>query len=198
MDKPRGGPDADALYVLAEAQAGYFTSAQAATAGYSHSLLAHHARSGTVERIDRGLYRLSRFPEAPHADLVVAWLRAGSSAAISHQSALVLHGISDILPREVHVTVPRTASRRRRGARLHTSALPPEDVTTIDGIRVTTVERTIADVARAGLSEELVLQAIEEALDRGLTTRDRLTAMAARRGGRARHLIERALAGGGS
>lgn len=191
-------PDLDALYAFAEPQAGYFTAAQAAAAGYSRSLLAHHVHSGMLERVDRGIYRLSRFPESQHADLMVAWLRAGSAAAVSHESALGLYGVSDVLPREVHVTVPRTASRRRTGIRLHTSPLPPEDVGVVDGVRVTAVERAIADVARAGLPDELVLQAIDESLDRGLTTAGRLTVVAARRGGRARRLIERALRGGSS
>lgn len=171
---------------------------QAASAGYSRSLLAHHVGSGMLERVDRGIYRLSRFPESPHADLVVAWLRAGKAAAVSHESALGLYGVSDVLPHEVHVTVPRTASRRRNGVRLHTSPLSAEDVSALEGIMVTTVERTIADVARAGLSDELVLQAIDEALSRGLTTPTRLNGVAGRRGGRARRLIEIALAGGDS
>jgi predicted transcriptional regulator of viral defense system len=186
-------PSEDALYVAAETRAGYFTTAQAAEAGYSRALLAHHAAAGNLERVDHGIYRLRRYPESPHADLVVASLRAGNSAAVSHQSALALWGLSDILPGEVHVTLPRTASRRRPGLRLHTGALDAGDVTERDGVRVTTVERTIADVARAGLSDELVLQAIQQAIGRGLTTPARLGHYARKRGGRMRALLDRAL-----
>lgn len=186
-------PDEDALYLAAETRAGYFTTAQAADAGYSRALLAHHASAGNLERVDHGIYRLKRYPESPHADLVVASLRAGDSAAVSHESALTLWGLSDALPGEVHVTVPRTASRRRPGLRLHTGALDAGDITERDGVKVTTVERTIADVARSGLSDELVLQAIEEALNRGLTTPPRLREYARTRGGRMRALMDRAL-----
>jgi predicted transcriptional regulator of viral defense system len=188
-------PDQDALYAIAEARAGYFTVADAKRAGYSRSLVAHHVLSGMLERVDRGIYRLSRFPEAPQADLAVAWLRAGEASAISHESALGLYGLSDVMPHEVHVTLPRTASRRHGGLRLHTSPLGDGDTTLFEGVRVTTVERTIVDVARAGLAEELVLQAIGEALERGLTTSTRLAEAAAERGGRAKRLVQRALGG---
>jgi predicted transcriptional regulator of viral defense system len=191
--EPAGAPDEGELYLVAETRAGYFTTAQAADAGYSRSLLAHHAASGNLERVEHGVYRLRRYPESPHADLVVASLRAGDAAAISHESALALWDLSDVMPFEIHVTVPRTASRRRPGLRLHTSALGEDDVTEREGVRVTTVERTIADVARSGLADELVLQAIDEAVGRGLTTRARLQSLGETRGGRTKRLVDRAL-----
>ena len=193
-DSAGRAPDADRLYHIADASGGYFTAAEAASAGYSRSLLSHHVESGMLERVEHGVYRLRRFPESPHADLLVAWLRAGEASAISHESALSLYGISDVLPTEVHLTIPRSSSRRRHGLALHTSNLPEEEVTQLEGVRVTTIERTIADVARAGLAEELVEQAIDEALQRGLTTPERLLAMADKRGGRAKNLVSEALA----
>lgn len=186
-------PSENELYRVAETRAGYFTTAQAADAGYSRALLAHHAASGNLERVDHGIYRLRRYPESPHADLVVASLRAGDAAAISHESALALWDLSDVMPAQVHVTVPRTSSRRRPGLRLHTGTLGENDVTEREGVRVTTVERTIADVARSGLSDELVLQAMGEALERGLTTRIRLQHLGEMRGGRTKRLAGRAL-----
>jgi predicted transcriptional regulator of viral defense system len=186
-------PDADALYALAEPHGGYFTASAAASAGYSRALLAHHAKSGLLERVERGIYRLRRFPEAQRADLIIAELRAGPGSAVSHESALELYDLSDVLPDAVHVTVPRTASRRRRGVRFHTSRLEKEDITTWDGVSVTGVERTIADVARSGLSEELVLSAIQQALSRGVTTPTRLTRLAEVKGGRAKQMVRRAL-----
>lgn len=192
-DTPRHAPDEDRLYLMAEPRAGYFTAAEALAAGYSRNLLAHHARAGMLERVEHGIYRLRRFPESANADVVIAWLRAGERAAISHESALALYELSDVLPVEVHITVPRSSSRRRAGLRLHTGALDPSETTNLEGIRVTTVERTIADVARSGLSDELVLQAAQDALARGLTTKSRLTDAAARYGGRAKRLIGTAL-----
>lgn len=182
-------PDQDALYRIAEPQGGYFTSAEAAKSGFSRKLLWHYQKTRKFLRVAHGIYRLGRFPSSRFEDLFVAWLKCGPKSAISHESALALYDLSDVLPGEVHVTVPRTASRRRKGIRMHTNRLRPADIVKREGLPVTSVPRTIADVARAGLSEDHVAHAIGEALQRGLTTREALLSDAKRRGGRAERLI---------
>lgn len=183
-------PDHDALYYLAEQQAGYFTARQAARTGFSGERLSDYSKNGRFQRVAHGVYRLARFPSSRFEDLFVAWLKCGPKSAISHESALALYDLSDVLPGEVHVTVPRTASRRRKGIHLHTNRLAPADVVKREGLRVTSVPRTVADVAKAGLSEDHVARAIREALERGLTTNQGLMAEAMRRGGRAARLIK--------
>jgi predicted transcriptional regulator of viral defense system len=190
-------PDLDRLFSVAEGQAGYFTTAQAQRAGYSRSLVAHHAKAGTFERVRSGVYRLARFPGSAREDLYVAWLEAGPRAVISHDSALELYGLSDLLPAETHVTLPRTSSRRRVGIRMHTTRLDAADIGVRDGLPVTTVVRSIADVARSGGSAELIGQAVHQALVRGLASEDELKEQAAKRGGRAQREILAALAGRG-
>jgi predicted transcriptional regulator of viral defense system len=182
-------PDHDALYHLAEQQAGYFTARQAARAGFSGERLSDYSKNGRFDRLAHGVYRLAQFPSSRFEDLFVAWLKCGRRSAISHESALGLYDLSDVLPGEVHVTIPRTGSRRRKGTRLHTNRLPPTSVVKREGLPVTSVPRTIADVAKAGLSEDHVARAIREALERGLTTSQALVAEAKRRGGRAARLI---------
>jgi predicted transcriptional regulator of viral defense system len=179
-------PDHERLYRIAERQGGYFSAQQAAEAGFAWQRLSYHAKTGLIQRVSRGIYRLTRFPSSPFEDLFVAWLRTGPSAAISHESALAVYELSDVLPGEIHVTVPRTASRRRTGIRLHTNRLSAADVTSREGLRLTTVPRTIIDVAASGLPEDHVRQAVLEALRRGLTRRKSLRAEAERRGGRAK------------
>ncbi len=183
-------PDHDALYQIAEQQAGYFTASQAARAGFSWERLTDYSKNGRFQRVAHGIYRLAQFPSSRFEDLFVAWLKCGLKSAISHESALAVYDLSDVLPGEVHVTVPRTASRRRKGIRLHTNRLRPADVVKREGLPVTSVPRTIADVARAGLSEDHVAGAIREALQRGLTTKQAIQAEASRRGGRAARLIK--------
>ena len=188
-NKKRAEPDQDELYRMAEPQGGYFTSAQAARTGFSRKLLWHYQKTRKLLRVAHGIYRLGRFPSSRLEDLFVAWLKCGPKSAISHASALALYELSDVLPAEVHVTVPRTASRRRKGIRMHTNRLRPADIVKREGLPVTSVPRTIADVARSGLSEDHVAHAIRDALQRGLTTKDPLLAEAKRRGGRAALLI---------
>jgi predicted transcriptional regulator of viral defense system len=186
-------PDHNALYQIAEQQAGYFAAAQARQAGFSRSLLSYHLGTGRFERVRPRVYRLVQFPASPHEDLYVAWLQAGPDAVISHDSALALYDLSDLLPDQIHVTVPRTASRRRQGLRLHTKRLDQEDVTRYEGLPVTTVLRTLADVTAAGLADEQVRQAIWEALRRGMVSRESLLRLAASHGGRIGRIIEETL-----
>lgn len=186
-------PDHNALYQIAEQQAGYFTAAQARQAGFSRSLLSYHLGTGRFERIRPRVYRLVQFPASPHEDLYVAWLQAGPDAVISHDSALALYDLSDLLPDQIHVTVPRTASRRRQGLRLHTKRLDQEDVTRYEGLPVTTVLRTLTDVAAAGLASEQVRQAILEALRRGMVSRESLLRLSASHRGRIVQLVEETL-----
>ncbi len=186
--------DSRRLYEIAEAQAGYFTTAQAQTAGFSPPTLAYHVKHGRFLHSWHGVYRLAQFPHTPFEDLYAAWLTAGPAAVISHESALALYGLSDNLPSAVHLIVPRTASRRHPGLRLHTHHLKPAEITRREGLPLTTVPRTLADVAAGGLAEELVGQAIHEALQRGLAAPEALRHYAHQRGGRGAHLILKALA----
>ena len=183
-------PNHNHLYEIAENQAGYFTNRQARAAGFSRERLSYYASIGRFIRIQPGVYRLVQFPGSPYEDLFVAWLRAGSNSVISHESALALYELSDVLPGEVHVIIPRISSRRRSGIRLHTNRLRPDEITTREGLPVTTVVRTISDVAASDLPEEQVSQAIHEALDRGLINREELLTQAERRKGRAKQMID--------
>lgn len=182
-------PDYDQLYEIAESQAGYFTAAQARKVGFSWERLSSNTEVGRFQRVSHGIYRLAHFPSSPFEDLFVAWLRTGPHSVISHESALSVYELSDAIPGRVHVIVPRTASRRRPDISLHTNRLESDEITTREGLRITSVERTIADVWLSGLAEEQVRLAIEEALQRGLTSEAALRFQAERRGGKVARLI---------
>jgi predicted transcriptional regulator of viral defense system len=147
--------------------------------------------------VRRGVYRLTHFPHSRYEDLFIAWLETGPDSVISHDSALALYDLSDALPARIHVTVPRTASRRRRGLRLHTNRIGRDEITGFEGLPVTTVPRTIADVAREGLADELVEQAIQEAIVRGLAQPEELQAAADRRGPRVAEVVRQGIARSG-
>ena len=123
------------------------------------------------------------------------WLAMGAErAVVSHESALELHGLSDVLPNTVHLLVDRgdRGVRRLRGVTLHTTkALEPSEVVLRDGIRVTAPVRSIFDAASAGTAPEQIEMAARQALDEGLVTRRSLLARADQRGGRVAKLIRR-------
>ena len=190
-------PDQRALFSIASGQGGYFTVDQAKSAGYSAALLAHHAKTGRFRRVRRGLYRFQEYPVSPREDVLATWLRAGDSAVVSHESALDLLNLSDVVPRYVHVTVPRARRHLRHlpGARIHTTAepVPPQDKVTRDGIVVTSATRSILDSAQAGAAPEQITLAIVQAVERGLASPGELKKRSSERSRRVERLIAAAL-----
>jgi predicted transcriptional regulator of viral defense system len=182
-------PDYDQLYNVAESQAGYFTASQARKVGFSWERLSSNVKKGTFLRVIHGVYRLAHFPGSTFEDLFIAWLKTGPRSVISHESALGVYDLSDIIPAEVHVIVPRNASRRHKGIHLHTNQLRPDEIASREGLPVTSVARTIVDVATTHLAEEQIHQAIQEALIRGLVSPKDLRDLAERKKGRALRII---------
>jgi predicted transcriptional regulator of viral defense system len=191
--------DHDGLYRLAESQAGYFTARQALAVGMDRSTLRHHARpGGRYKHARRGLYRLRHFPSSPHEHVMAAWLSLRDAPGIvSHESALELYDLSDVIPDAVHISLPRAkrGQRPRPGVRFHTSAQPPapSEVRSVHGIRVTTPDRSIVDSLETGTQPEQIELAVRQALERGLTTPRRLRTAVSGRSARVRKFIERDL-----
>jgi predicted transcriptional regulator of viral defense system len=196
-DRERKRPDHQCLFEVASEQAGYFTTAQADACGYSSNLRAYHVKQGRWVRVRRGIYRLSEYPSSEHEDVIAAWLWAGKDVAVvSHESALDILDLSDVIPSTVHITIPR--SRRYRppaaGITLHTTTREsrPGEVITRGGVRITGAVRTILDCAETGTAPEQIVSAVSQAVDRGLVTTRQLETGAASRGGRVERLIRRA------
>lgn len=191
-------PDRARLVEIASEHAGYFTAEQAKVCGYSRALLSHHAKQGNFVRVRRGLYRLSEFPSTRHEEVMAAWLAAGgSSALVSHESALDLLELSDVIPSSIHITIPRHERWRRAidGVTFHTIEIPvPREHTQVrEGIHITSPGRSIVDSAAAGLSEDQVRAAVASALERGLTTQSELADLAKHQGGQGERVITKSL-----
>jgi len=193
-----GKPSHARLFELASEQGGYFTAAQARACGFSKALLAHHAKSGRFLRVRQGLYRFREYPSSPREDVTAAWLATGREVAVvSHESALDILRLSDVVPEVVHLTVPRAMRYRSRssGVVIHTTMrrLAKSDTVVRDGIRVTAAVRSIIDVARAGTAPEQIEAAIRQALERGMATKSKLMRAAKTRGGRVERLVRQVL-----
>lgn len=197
-DKRPVRPARDKLLQIASEQGGYFTTAQAGDCGFSKALLAHHAKRGGFIRVRRGLYRFPEYPPSPREDVLVAWLAAGRDVAVvSHESALDLLGLSDIVPQVVHLSVPRSKRYRpaSAGVAIHTTTrdLAGADVAIREGIRVTSPLRSVVDAAEAGAAPEQIIAAVSQAVERGMATPPQLLAAASERGGRVERLVRQAI-----
>jgi len=148
----------------------------------------------------KSLYRLSQYPLTSRPDLIVwqLWSRNRQDrpqGVFSHATALTLHELSDAMPSKLDMTVP--AGFQRMAAipgvlRLHRAHLGEPDIETIDGVRVTTPLRTLIDVIVDGvIAPEVQLQAVDEAIRRGLVMLRHLEA--AKVSIRARQRIDRVL-----
>ena len=202
-DTGRSEPDHRFLFEIAASQRGYFTTAQAHEAGFGRDLLSYHTKTGRFLRVHRGLYRLRDYPSSMHEEVVAAWLAVGKDiAVVSHESALELLDLSDVIPAGVHLTVPRRKRylARIRDAIVHTTSRPftCRDIIVREGIRLTSPERSIVDSAQMGTGGEQIVMAVQQAIDRGITTPEWLAEAARRRSARVRELVEIGLEAAGT
>lgn len=193
----------EGLWALASRQAGYVTTRQARELGLSNQILSYHARpGGQLDHVKRGLYRLRRYPPSKHETTFATWLSFGQplDAVVSHESAAEQHDLGDFIPDRLHLTVSRRHTGRRApaGVQLHftTNGIPAEDRTTRNAMPVASVERTIADLVQASVTEQTEL-VVAQTLDRGLTTVRRIRAAADSRPKTVRRAIDGILDRGG-
>lgn len=102
---------------------------------------------------------------------MVAVLSAGPAAVLSHHSAAALWGLRGYSSEVLHVTAPHKSTSSKRFRR-HVSHLPLDERTVEEGISVTSVPRTILDLA-ATESVDVVENLLRE-MER-LELRDRLS-----------------------
>ena len=153
-----------------------WTTRELLARGYSQAELARRVRAGQLVKIRPGAYEVpvdgeQRGYVERHRRLVLATApRLVSGAVVSHGSAAVLHGLP-VWPASVErVQVTRDRSngaRQRTWVAVHGATLPIEDVTLVDGVAVTSVARTILDLARTRPWEQAVA-AGDQALAAGL------------------------------
>jgi len=165
----------DELAALAEENDGLVTADHARHAGFTDSVLARLVQRGRIERTSRGVYRVpyltpGRFSQYREAVLWAKANRGPAQVAVSHMTALAAYEISDANPHSIHITVPKTARLRRQRAKgivVHREDLMPEDITIHEGMPLTTIARTIADLLKSGERIDLIRQAISDARREG-------------------------------
>lgn len=175
MTAPTNSSPWGRLFERAASQGGYFTTRQAAAIGCSAQLLSHYLHAGRLRRVRHGIYRLVQLPDGNHDDLMIVWLWSHRAGVFSHETALSLHELSDLMPSQIHLSLPTAASQRHRKAPdqvvIHYADIGTTDRSWIANVPATTPKRTLVDCAMAGLQPEFLRQAVEQALKRGLVAR---------------------------
>jgi len=137
-------------------------------------------RDGRLHRLLRGVYAVGHRSPAPEQRWQAALLSYGADAVLSRYVAIALHGLGPA-PKEVTVAVPREV-RAQRGVRPHFLSMPFErdEVVIRRGLRTTSIERTLLDLAAIG---EPIERLVAEATAKRLTSVAKLRTHVARRSG---------------
>ncbi|HEX2160857.1 MAG TPA: type IV toxin-antitoxin system AbiEi family antitoxin domain-containing protein [Thermoleophilaceae bacterium] len=173
-----------AVAALATAQNGVVSRAQLEAVGLGRGSIARRVANGRLHRLHRGVYAVGHQALPPHARETAALLACGATAVLSHRSAAAAWGLLPKSPGAVDVTVPSRDCRPRAGIRAHTTSdLPSDDVSRLDRLPLTTVARTLVELAGEVETRELE-RALDEAAARRLATHTEIRSVLRRAKGR--------------
>jgi hypothetical protein len=157
-------------------QEGVAERGQLLAAGLSERVIDHRLESGRYRHVHRNVYALG--PLSMRGRLIGALLAGGEHSHLCHASALVPYRML-ISTATIDIAVA-TNRRDDDSLRFHRLALAAGEITRRDGLRVTTIERTLFDIAATGAD---IRRMAHEAIAKRLTSQVRLRALAERHRG---------------
>jgi very-short-patch-repair endonuclease/predicted transcriptional regulator of viral defense system len=176
-----------AVAELASRQHGVVERGQLLALGLGVEAIKTWIRLGRLHPVHAGIYAVGHKSLSVPGRWMAAVLASGSGAALSHRSAGSLWGLRVWTGRRIDVTTPRKA--RGTGAiQRHYSLIPADEITEHEGIPVTTVPRTIFDMAAASppqAVESMLREAEYRRLYDRLSLNDLLERYPRRRGSKA-------------
>jgi very-short-patch-repair endonuclease len=155
---------------LALRQHGAFAGWQLDRHGVPSALRTRRLASGGWKGVLPGVYVMPGAPDTFEQRLWIGWLAVGPQAMVSFEAAAQLTKIPNVLRNRVTLTVPHSGYQRIPGITIHQlSDVLPDHVTSIDGLKVTTVPRTIVDLA-AVVQPSRLLRIVEDSKHAGLAS----------------------------
>jgi very-short-patch-repair endonuclease/predicted transcriptional regulator of viral defense system len=151
----------EAIARLAARQYGVVARTQLLEIGVGSRAIEHRLEKGRLHPVHRGVYAVGHRVLSREARSMAAVLAIGGDAVLSHSWAAGLWGIRHPANSRIEVTAPRRV-RPPTGVKVHRRTLPADEVTVLRAIPVTTVPRTLLDLATI-LDGRQVERAIEEA-----------------------------------
>ncbi len=161
-----GGPGDPGVAALAQRQHGVVSNAQLRALGLERGAIDWRVRRGRLHRVHRGVYAVGHRRLAVRGQLWAAVLACGGIAAgaLSHRTAAAVWDLSPLLAGRLDVTSLRrsTSTRTLRVHRGDTLDPLNDVVRQPDGLPVTTVARTLADLALAAADPDITRSELEE------------------------------------
>lgn len=139
-------PDA-AIASLAECQHGVVARRQLVSIGLGAGAIQHRVVTGRLHRVQWGVYAVGHPRLTVKGGWMAAVLTCGVGATLSHRSAGALWCIAPYAGAWIDVTAPHARRGRRGALAIHGARLDQVDHVAVDGIPVTTVARTLLDLA---------------------------------------------------
>lgn len=180
-----------AIAALARSQHGLVARRQLVGVGITERCIDGRLSREELRRIHRGVYATGHAALSADAWALAGVLSAGDEAILGHRSAGHRWGMLRGGPSRVDVIVPRER-RQQRAVRFHYGRMEPDEITTLRGIPITGVSRTIFDLASTE-SPQRVAAATREAEVLRLTDTLSLQDLLARYPGRAGAAVIRAV-----
>jgi predicted transcriptional regulator of viral defense system/very-short-patch-repair endonuclease len=182
----------EALADLAGGQHGVVSKRQLEALGFARTTITHWANSGRLHRLHRGVYAVGHTALAWEGYCLAAVLARPGSVA-SHKTAAWIWELRRWRPETIHLTAP-TRQRLKRDFVVHFAELAPEDRAVVEHIPVTSVARTVLDLAPDESTRNLhrMMDRAEERKTFDLRRFDRLLARAGGHPGRVklRHALD--------
>jgi hypothetical protein len=140
----------------AKTQEGVITRGDLRAAGLGRGAIAHRIAQGRLHRQHRATFLVGHEVPPERAPQFAAVLALGDKAYLSHGSALEDYGALEPNGGPIHVTVVGCCRRSRDGIRVHrTTRIAPEDMGTLDGLRITSPARAVLDYAEYATPRQL-------------------------------------------
>lgn len=165
------------LEMVASDQWGIVTTAQAGREGVERLQLSRLADKGDLERARHGVYLLPSHQAGPQDEIRAAWLSLESKkfiderwddewpVVVSHESAARIHGIGRLIPSKFTFSTGGTKQTRQQGIRIYTRrTLAEVDIVSVDGLPVTSIARTVVDLAEQKVERGYLADLVADAL----------------------------------
>lgn len=185
------------LEELGSSQWGLVTTGQAEAYGISRVALGRLRDGHIIHQVRRGIWALPSADHGPLQGLRAAWLSTSSrqlaeerlhgesDIVVSHISAASVHALGDLIPQQHEFTSAKRRQTTQADLRFHRAPVDG-DVTIVGGLPVTSIPRTVEDLAKTGVDLDHLATIIRDALAspdvRLRHLADRLGAAAARHG----------------
>jgi predicted transcriptional regulator of viral defense system len=156
---------------LASRQGGMVARRQLLARGLTDTMIHKRVKAGRLHVVHRGVYAVGHRVIGLLGRQWAAVLACGEGAALSHWSAGAAWRMLPTTLAAMHVSTGR-AGRARPGIRVHRRTLDPDEITTLDGLPITTPARTTIDLAAAGLRGRKLEAALDAAVERELDFSD--------------------------